>query len=682
MIEAKQEAPSNPQVTWAIWGMWVLAGGLATALQAVPWFFLSIQTVDPVFRDFVNIPNFVILSAFVLAAPTYLQAIIVRKIFPRADPLVWFLVMLAVLCIWTTFQLTFDQWAGQSLEREFRRQALELKYNDRTLFDYVALPWWKPLLPQTALALLVSFPIAIYLGLFVKGKFLKLWLVFAAGTLCASFVQFIYSSDAILRMNWVDMWSAQNASAPRVLYNFWLRSNCGMVGAAVTGAGLAVLLNTRAKFSLRITPSMQAHWAGGPILAAIIAFSGYAYYYAASVNGWKNGFPEFRRALSFAPNSETSEGRNILTFSHYADIISKSGDTSGSATLNAFSPDGQMFTAYDGDRTLSIINVSNGTTLSKVGERRRKYERTSHMWAPKQDLFLYRTEGAEKTIVGRTSHPHTSLQSRIRSYTVPDFGLKGEFEAEEEECANAIRNSLVEAGDNSVWVFCRQHYHPIEADVSLLKLSLPELNVLEKRTYGTSARFGPFKGALRSSSGLWVWHELSREGFRIENLNEPRQAFVIGPNSTRNASLAGKLHFRSVHISSDEPHLAIVRFCGSIEDPAKQMKKQTEVVRTSETCRELHLNLIDGDYTTLPSQQSYAFRGWFLKSDQNYSFRSNWSRASKKSSLEVLDRSNQVILQTITSRKQIPAAVSPDGQWLVTNEADTGRVKVYRIASP
>lgn len=657
-------------VTWTTWWLWVLAGALTPVSYTFVWMALNkrILPTDPFARPIWWATTVVLIGG--LIAPTLLQWLVLRRVVPRLNVLLWVLAA----------GLPFLVLAGAPF------LVGNSGFNWLTAFVPVrgGSPWWKLIpatLPFIAIAALPpAFLISFLTGARVGRGFI-LWGGLIAGLCTAEVVENAYR---LFNIQSFDMMAHLNGRpwSQRVSF-LMIRAFCGATGAAVSGIALAFALRQREDPGQQLNLARPLGIAMACLIAIGLASTGPVYSYLSGPRGILKGIPEIRKALSFAPSSDRSEGMAILVFSHEAEIATYKHIFAQYAEVS-FAPDGKSLLAIADNGRLTQIELSTGRALRQIGAPRDENESPQYLWTPDGKYFLLRESAGKRTIKAGTRE-QTIRQKRITVYSLPEYEVAGQFEPAVETCG--IGKTMAVEPDGNFWLTCGQYRTPQPEDLLAIKLAVPSLEVLKQRRHGEAAVYGKPRNLLKSGETIWLWQEGKKgaRGIRFEELTGSNRVTLLNNEEIYAPDRAGSLTFQSLWTEIAGSRVTLP-FCGEAERVSNPPTETTNAPWGPSFCRYLTYDLgtgtlvkqKDGPETRMPRlRNGNQFES--LHDGSGLAIEGEWSQSSETGALLVRDTKSGAVLQTVKTAAQNPVAVSRDGKWLITHAFDERRLRIYRI---
>jgi hypothetical protein len=665
-------------VTWRIWLAWVLVCALVPVFSTISATAIGKQiSRDAEYRPLIATG---LLAVVVLAtlAPPLMQWIVLRHVLPKLSLLFWFCCVLLSAILWFGLaQSRYGQGPGL-IAAGFRAQSqLQIAATTQRLAgtlsaaQILALPWGPLLLWTIATSALTSLIPAWALGS-ASGLRRATRLFFAASVVgaCASTIveQFYHMTFDLRPLN---DWALNGLSWTRRLQLLVSRSGIGAVFGATT-AIFVVLMTRRMGNATPVAPAFATHRAGGlalvliaPLLIAFLApFAGYL----AGPRGIVAGAPQLRKAFSFAPSQDSSQGETVLVYSH--DVAIPVARMSAAV----MAPDGRSAILRGADHRLMQVDLATGHAVRQLAAALAPLERHAIAWSPDGRYLALRSNGMDAAVPNAL---YKQRQSRVRLYALPNMTLAGEFSGSEAACFDVSpREPMLFSGDSkSLWLVCGQHYAPRPDDPMAIRLDVPAMQMLDIRRYGEADVSGQIRGLERIGDSVWAWQfPYGGKPFRIRDLTHDREIVTI----PMHMQPIGGMTEQSGQSQVDEKTIRL-KFCGVRPGAPRDAVPASQICRTLsfDTHTAALIGIVDegddrGPYQAIGQPRS-VLTGHGLRVE------AFWRHDSKTGELVVRDAATGRERQRIVSIAQRPLEISSNGVWLMTVAIDGGALRLHRI---
>lgn len=661
-------------IDWTAWFLWI------TVCAAEPVFYTAASTASnkrvlPTDPHAGLIMCFVVVVLFAPVVLPVLQWIALRRIAPRLSLAFWFVGFLAAWFTWAVLALLpyGRTSAAESLFDQARRFSIALigSQEPMTARQLLALPWGPLLLAALASGVAACAAPAWILARALGGRWYQILVAALAGACAAAVVDQLYTIYGPYRpfepivayplngLSWVDRVS-----------DLSLRAGAG----AVWGAASALVFAVFSRRSRAPIAPAERPWpsfrpiglAGLTIGLVLVAILPPVASYLLGPQGIGAGAPALRKALTFAPWHDRSEGEAVLTYTHDAAVsVSRFPSV-------VFAPDGKSFLTLTKDRTFVRIDAETGQSLGPAfGGKLGPYEHHAELWGPDGRFILLRSDGPEVKV----SQNNARHQTRVRVFALPDQRLVGEFVNRDGECFDSYAHNpmLFEPDSNDIWLACEQYYSPKANDVMAIKLAVPSQAVREVRRFGDSAQSGTIVGLERVGGSVWAWQFGNDGGFRLRDLTRDQELLVLTNLTAPN--LAGKLTAQP-WTTVDEKHVSL-SFCGD----RSAVSDATVAPHTDWFCRNLIFDVRTGVLLERLDQVANGRWGLQVTRDEpaGLSIETTDPADSKTGDVIVRDLATNRQRQRIVSVVQQPRGWSPDGRWLVMWARDQDALRIYRV---
>ncbi|MCJ7783207.1 MAG: hypothetical protein MUP41_04695, partial [Desulfobacterales bacterium] len=367
-----------------------------------------------------------------------------------------------------------------------------------------------------------------------------------------------------------------------------------------------------------------------------------------------------RKAFSFAPSSDVSEGEEVLRYSHtaIADPIQYS--------MANFASDGKSFLTVTADRRLLRIDAETGKSLGTVGDQLGHHERHDLAWSLDGRFLALRTDG-EEVLIPNT--PYTRHRARFRIYALPEHKVAGEYSHREDECFDSYADPsmMFELDGKSLRLLCGQYEHPGPESLMAIKLEVPSMKVLQLRRYGDSAASEEVRGLARIGPSIWCWqHSYGKpEQLRVRDLTQDRDvAHLRDLNQPRFAD-----NFTPQRNDRITENRITLRYLGGPLSDGQWIKRWLVFDTRSGKLIEKR----DEPNPAVASSQAV------LETPNNLRIETTWREDSKAGKIDVIDSVSGKHRQHISTLAQRPVGISPDGRWLVMNAFEQKTLRIYRV---
>ena len=656
-------------VTWPVWLAWVLVCGLIPALRFAAESAISVEIPHHAQHRVLieNGLNAIILLAIV--API-VQGFVLKRVVTCFSFAIWFFCVLlsVILWSWVMRHPHGQAWplveAGLQAGRRLHADARSLRQAGTwDVMRMFGLPWGPLLLWTIAMSALTSLAPAWALGT-VSGRRGAMLLFFSAsivGSCASAIVEQFYQialgqiphSLAQCGMPW-----SQRFHALSVV------TGLGSVWGAT--AAIFVVLMTR-RLGRADAGLFAPHHAGGfalvliaPLAIALLApFVGYL----AGPSGLAAGIPDLRRAISFTPSQDHSQGEKVLVYAHDMAVPVTRIPTA------AMAPDGRSTIVRTTDHMLVQVDLATGRSMRQLAGPLAASEGYAIAWSPDGRYLALRSHGAEAPIPNAQQR-----RSRVRLYALSDFTLAGEFTDRESACPDVFAPGplLFTADSNSLWLACGQYARPTPENAIAIRLDVPTMEARDIRRYGEAAKNGGVAGLQRFGDSVWAWQFGSGgEPFRVSNLTDARE-IVTMPMPTE---LIGRLTAQTGTAHVDEKTIRLI-FCG------RRPGAPADTDPASWICRTLSFDTQTGALTgsiDKPDHRMEIPSSGIPLSGHGLLIESFWRQDDKAGQLVVRDSATGRERQRITSVAQRPLQMSSDSAWLMTIGVYGGGLRLYRV---
>ncbi len=663
-------------VAWPTWFAWVIVSALVPVLSTISETAFEKQ----ISRD-AQYPNLILdgllaLVLFATIAPPIMQWLVLRRVMPKLSFLLWIAGILISAVLWLVLMNSRHDHGmvelGFNTQHQLQRAAREWA-GLLTAAHIVMLPWGPFLLWTAAISTLTSLVPAWTLGAASGQRRATLLFCAAAvvGACASAIVEQLYQMTFDNRP--LNFWALNGLSWTVRFHVLAGRSGVGAVWGATTAIFLVFMNRPRPlpATGTRTAPLFAPYRAGGlaavllaPMAIAVMApFAGYL----AGPRGVVAGVPELRRALSFAPSQDASQGESVLAYSY---------DISVSLTpwpQVAMAPGGRAAIVRTIDQTLVEVDLTVGRATRELAGPLSPRERHDLAWSPDGRYLALRSDGAEVPI---PTTIYTRHQSRVRLYAFPDLALVGEFSNSEGACFDSYaREPMLFSDDSkSLWLVCGHYYAPTGDDLMAIRLEVPTMHVLDVRRYGEGADGGEAQGLERLGGDVWAWQfHQSEKPFRIRDLTQDREVVAISVP----IHLVGGMTAQTGNSLVDENTIH-VDFCG-------RPPGATDTGPGAWICRTLTFDTPTGALIGSVDKSDHRIpnppgdRPSATLSGHGLRIESFWRENSKAGELVVHDSASGRERQRLSSIAQRPIRMSADGVWLVTAPIDGRGLRVYRV---
>lgn len=647
-------------VDWSTWFLWVAVCAAEPVLFAIAAtaFGKPVLETDP--HATLIRWSLLILIVITLPAPVLLQWTVLRRIAPKLRWWIWLAGALVAWGVSTVLVLKARELSDAG--RQFAITALLINTSSAypaTLSDLLGLPWGRTLISTVAVA---AATMLVPTWIFARVAGMRWYVVLIAviaGACTATTVDQIYNLYGF-HIDTLGMGSALNGlSWARRMGELCLRAATGAVWGASSGLVIAQLIR-KGDSELRRS-HFAIHGAGGlaVMLASILTIAAAAPVCAIGLDPYKAraGLAELRKAFSFPPSSDISEGEEVLRFSHLARVDPTQ------YSMAHFAPDGKSFITVTAGRRLLRIDVENGKSLGTVGDQFGRHERHGLAWSHDGSFLALRTDGEEVAI---PNTPYTRHRARFRIYALPEHKVAGEYSHREDECFDSFADPsmMFELDGKSLWVLCGQYAYPGPDSLLAIKLEVPSMRVLQLRRYGESAASQQVRGLARIGPSIWYWQHRTGKAEQLRVRDLSRDQDVVYLRDLDQACFADNFTSQEVRLSENRISL---RYHGGSDG-------QTTIKRwlVFDTRSGSLIERKDEPNPTVASSRAVS------ETPKNLRIETTWREDSKAGKIDVIDSVSGKQRQHISSLAQRPVGISPDGRWLVMNAFEQKALRIYR----
>jgi hypothetical protein len=678
-MSATEPAPATflRPVTWPIWLAWVLVSALLPVFSTISETAIGKQiSRNAEHPALINIGILGVI-AFAVLAPPIMQGLVLKRVLPKLSVAFWFCCILLSGILW--FVLMSGRHghgpalieAGFQTQFQLQRAALAPRLaGTLNVAHMLELSWWPFLLWTIATSALVSLIPAWALG-FTSGLRRATWLFLAAsivGACGSGIVEQIYLMTVDHRP--LNDWGLNGQSWTLRFQVLAVRAGVGAVWGATTAIFVVLMTRRLADASAPAARVFAAHRVGGlalvliaPLLIAFLApFAGYL----AGPRGLVAGAPELSKALSLAPRHDSSQGENVLVYSHDVAI------PVARIPAAVIAPDGRSAIVRSIDHTLMQVDLATGRALRQLAGALAPLERHAIVWSPDGRYLALRSNGAEVPIPN--AH-YTRHQSRVRLYALPEMTLAGEFSNSEDTCFDVYAREpmLFSSDSKSLWLVCGQYNAPKPDDLMAIRLDVPAMQVRDIRRFGEGAASDKVGGLERIGDSVWAWQfPYGGKPFRISDLTHERDIVTV----PMPMDLIGKMTAQSAQV--DEKAIQL-KFCGAPPNAPSGADPASYICRTLtfETQTAALIGSADGGDRRILDPAINLPKS--ILTDHDLRIEAFWRYDSKTGELVVRDSATGRERQRIVSIAQRPLQISADGVWLMTVAVHGGPLRLYRI---
>lgn len=663
-------------VTWHIWFAWVLVAAFVPVLSSIAATAFGKEISRHAQHRGLIMWGLFAITALAILAPPLMQGLVLKRVFPKLRISFWFLCVLLSGIAWIA--LTQFQHHGSDLIKAGFRTQVELQSAARaqslagtlTVGRIIALPWGPFLLWTIAVSALTSLVPVWMLGAMTgfRRATLLLFVASIVGATASGIVEQLYRMS--FEYGFRNDWALNGLSWTYRFQMLALRSGVGAVWGAIAAIFVVLMIPQLGSEKAPNTPILGIHRVGGlalvllaPLLIAFMApFAGYLI----GPRGVVVGAPDLRKAISFAPSHDRSQGETVLTYSH--DIAVPTGRNIGAV----IAPDGRTAIVRSVDHKLMQVDLITGGGVRQLAQALTPLERHFVVWSPDGRYLALRSNGTEVLIPGTHYKRH---QSRVRLYALPDFTSVGEFSNSDGTCFDTYAREpmLFAKNSRSLWLVCGKRTAPKPDDLMAIRLDVPTMQTLDLRRYGEGAESGQARGLELIGDSIWAWQSDYRgKPFRVRDLTLNREIVAV----QMPMDLIGKMTAQTNRHQVDEKSIRL-SFCGA--PPRAPVNAGPEV----SICRTLTFETMTGTLTGSADESDYR---WSSPNAPRASLpghglriESFWRADSKTGELVVRDIATGRERQRIVSIAQSLLRMSSDGRWLITGGVDNGRLRIYRI---
>ncbi len=684
-LEAALDATANPPapspverfrpVDWTTWLLWVTVAAAGPILSTIAATALQVELPRDDPQRLWTVNSILAVLAVTLLAPPLLQGFVLKRIALRFSIGFWFACVVFSVIIWFVLTQTYIGLvsivdAPMRAQNQFAQALLRERFAAPLSWSSIAaLPWGPLLLWTLAISAATSLLPAWAIGN-ATGRRGDTLMFFAAALIAACAATVADQTYAVYGYPrpFGNQWALNNMPWPERFQLLATRSGAGAVWGA-TSAFVVVLFTRRlAAANTRLLATNRP--AGlAAMLAALVGIAILAPFagYLAGPQGVRAGAPAFRKALTVAPDKDTSTDDAVLTYSHNIELA-----LARYAAI-AIAPDSHTVIVRSAEHKLTRIDLATGRAIAPIADALAPLERHAVVWSPDGRFVALRSNGDQVAI---PNSRYSRNQSRLRIYALPDFTLAGEFINREGYCFDSYsREPMLFAPDgNSIWLTCAQHTTPKSDDLMALRLSLPSLQVLDTRRYGNTAASGELRGLERVGDSIWGWQfpSAGAEPLRIRDLANDREVLAL----TMPAGLIGNLTAQGVTEINDKTVKLV--FCGVLSNDPKAAELPFD--RNASLCRTLTFDSKTGSLLDQNDRADVRFATPSATlTGHGLRVESTWQQNSKAGETLVRDAATGKERQRIVSVSQRPLALSPDSHWLVMLDIDRNALRIYRV---
>jgi WD40 repeat protein len=651
----RAEAPRLPTI--ATWWLWIVASA-AIPIMGVLRDVLLQRTFGPHFdgQQALIIP----LALLLTAAPAIIQGAVLRRLAPQLSLGIW------VMACWVSAVLAFfalDELrrGGFDAERAFDLARLRPSYGGGSLAW--TLLWVTA--NAAAVALLYNLVPTVVLGWMAKRSAVAFLLYIVLGACVAVALHKLYATFNPVAVKslygFVDLNRAQSSWSHIAQYAATV-GLFGMVQGAVSGFGLMRMFAPSADASTQRPHRLGARVACQVFgLVAMVLVAGHAVRYAIGPFGITAGFPGIRKAFSFAPASDRSEGASVLSFSHKIDLPMP-------VWFATPSPDGRTVLLVTKDRSVRRLDVERrivaDAPLVAAGDSIRG--------------MVFSPDGRYVAInqPGRRRDERGHHLGRIQLFVADGFVKIKDFWAEEPNCAFSSTMTFSE-DSRAIWVVCeRSPNNP--RDLLAVTLRLPDPQIVERWpgpeiTGRGSASFGEI---VANDAGSFIaGYDWAGGSQYLSVLDVTKNVPLFDSRNAAVADLGGPgFGFCGLHLSRDA-RLVTLAHC-ALPAPQGDMYQTMGQFRTFD----IGTRSLVADFGRQSPGQDVT--QWSLAFDRGHGrfVGIGTTLGSKRGTLVLWDQATGAELQRIETGAYRAGKFSHDGRWLLVLGRDDDAIYFYRAA--
>jgi hypothetical protein len=392
-------------------------------------------------------------------------------------------------------------------------------------------------------------------------------------------------------------------------------------------------------------------------------------------SGYRAGFPALQRLVSSSPNIDVVEGREVLIKHGVVQNLRTGIWPERSYSFVAFAPDSSHFIVADKDRSLVRVDIATGSTNKNFV---RLPENTANpfevTWSRDGRLLLLRTAvelpDDRFGLQGRKT-------TRVRLFSVPDYQQLHDQQIPF-PCPVTVGSGGVLGAETqgSFLVRCESYDVP---NNTIVKITAGETLRFEKVPGVADPQSNQIRQLIFSDVGpIAIRHVYGETAEPVTIQKLDGSGAVLALETMRQSDRAGRMTFQGLTFR----HGAFeARFCGNpetVSNPPAQFRFPPPL---RWFCRTLRY-AVTGGFLGQEDEHQIDFQAGERRSllaTEQVKFVADWTIKSKTGTIRAQSRDGTSTWQTITTRSQTLAGVSPDGNWLVSHAFDDRQLMIYRI---
>ena len=531
------------------------------------------------------------------------------------------------------------------------------------------LPWLALASYAGAIALLYDLLPILVLGWLARRRSRAFLVATVAGACAAVLLHKLYSSFVYLDVRSLyEPFDTTRAQAPwsALAQPLATLAVFGMIQGAISGFGLVRMFAPAAEAPAeagRFGARMALRVFG---LVALVLIAAHLAHYAMGPFGYRAGFPNVRRLVSSAPESDRATGAPILGLTRRITLPAP-------VRYVVPSPDGRTVLLLASARSIqdqAVIRLDAQTGAFAPTPLIADGSARSIVFSPDGRYVAINQEGRRR---GERDYHF----GRIRLFATDGFAELTDDWAAEQDCAFSLHMAFSDDG-RDLWVLCESSRDRPQ-DLLAVKLAVPSLAVVERRLPSSApGELASTSTIVAGPSGVFVGgYDLRDFGghLSVTDVTTATRPLLASLDMAQAVPGSPGFGFCGLHLSQDAALVTLahcmppIRFKGDLS--AQKGQFRTFRTRTGELVADF------GRQT--PGQDRVTWTVAFDRAHGRFAGIGT-TPASKTGALVVWDQATGRELQRIETAAYRSGAFSADGRWLLLVGRDEDALYVYRAA--